>query len=167
MKPFTIARPDDSPPVNADDYTAVIDLLNRLNMAFDIWDIDAMMQAFAPEVTVTHPRGDVNGHDELRSFFDQYQPLTNGVRRHQINHVVDTEDNGDLTVTSYNLLIRIAAADNAETVNAATVATDTTGLPAVETWSVIIDRLRHYPDTGWRIVNRRVPQTIRGVLTTG
>lgn len=160
---YSIAQPDNAGLVAAEDYCAVINLLNRLNMAFDVWDVEGMVQAFAPEATVVHPRGHVRGHEELRGFFAGYKPLTIGVRRVQVNHVVDVEADGDLTVTAYNLLIRVASVEDAEAVSQEVLHDDTSGLPEIEMWSAMTDRLRRYPEVGWRIIRRDVPNTVRRV----
>jgi hypothetical protein len=53
-------------------------------------------------------------------------------------------------------LIRVARHENAETVAQQVIRNDTSGLPAIEMQSVIADRLRQLPGTGWRIVRRDV-----------
>ncbi|WP_158166604.1 nuclear transport factor 2 family protein [Mycolicibacterium smegmatis] len=156
-----IAHPDDTFSLPPGDHAEVVNLLNRLNMAFDFWDVEGMVQAFAVDAVVAHPRGDVRGRDELRAFLDDYRPLTVGVRRVQANHVIDVDHGGDVTVTSYNMLIRVARPGDAEAAAAATVYDAATGLPAIEMFSVVVDRLRRYTDLGWRIVHRDVPHTTR------
>ena len=39
-------------PVNAADRSEVIDLVNRLNFAFDIWDLETMLDAFTEDAVV-------------------------------------------------------------------------------------------------------------------
>ena len=46
--------------VSAQDRSDVIDLVNRLNMAFDVWDLDTMLGLHTDDFTVHHPQG--RGH---------------------------------------------------------------------------------------------------------
>jgi len=152
--------PDAVRPLDAADHLAVIDLVNRLNLAFDNWDVEAMVLAFDAEGTVHHPRGDVKGHEELRRFYEGYRPVTVGVRRHALNHVVDRNEDGTVTVHHYNLLVRFALPDEAEIISATMAVDNVQGLPAIVTQSVMHDTLRKGP-RGWRILHREVPQTVR------
>jgi hypothetical protein len=68
------AFPDTRYPVNADDRAQVVDTVNRLNPAFDIWDIETMVAAFMEDGVVHHARGEVNGHEALRRFYENYRP---------------------------------------------------------------------------------------------
>ncbi|WP_164910562.1 nuclear transport factor 2 family protein [Mycobacteroides franklinii] len=163
----TITIPTASDAVPAQDYIAVVDLVNRLNLAFDVWDVDAMVEAFDVDAVLEHPRGGVRGHDGLRSFYANYKPVTVGVKRHHLNHVVDSNPDGTVTVTSYNLLIRIASPEQAEKIAAATQVNDETGLPAMVTHSLMEDRLRRFPERGWRIIHRRVGTTVRNAAMAG
>jgi hypothetical protein len=43
--------------VSAQDRSDVIDLVNRLNMAFDVWDLDTMLGLHTDDFTVHHPKG--------------------------------------------------------------------------------------------------------------
>ena len=52
-------------PVSAQDRSDVIDLVNRLNMAFDIWDLDTMLSLHTDDFTVHHPKGTAQGHDQM------------------------------------------------------------------------------------------------------
>jgi hypothetical protein len=67
--------------VDPGDRSDVIDLVNRLNMAFDEWDLEAMVAAFTEDAVVHHPRGVIRGYDGIaRSFhaFDRYRPIPQG-----------------------------------------------------------------------------------------
>ncbi|WP_338772042.1 nuclear transport factor 2 family protein [Massilia sp. METH4] len=140
-------------PVSAEERSAVIDAVNRLNMAFDDWDIEAMVAAFTEEGIVHHARGEVRGHAELRRFYDAYKPLTLGVRRHALNHVVDKVADGTLRVTSYNLLVRVAPADEHEQARRQMVS-EYDHLPGLFVHAVMVDTLRRDEAGGWRICER-------------
>jgi hypothetical protein len=147
-------------PVDAGVRTEVIDLVNRLNMAFDIWDVETMVEAFTEDCVVYHPRGTVRGHEEVRRFYDGYRPLTIGVRRQNLNHVVDANEDGTITVVCYNMLVRVAPAERAEIVRDSMLTQDVTGLPAILMHSKITDRLRRDEAGIWRIMSRHVDQTV-------
>ena len=147
-------------PVDVGVRTEVIDFVNRLNMAFDIWDLETMVEAFTEDCVVYHPRGTVRGHEEVRRFYDGYRPLTIGVRRQNLNHVVDANEDGTITVVCYNMLVRVAPAERAETVRDSMLTQDVTGLPAILMHSLITDRLRRDKAGTWRIMSRRVDQTV-------
>ena len=146
--------------VDPSDRSDVIDLVNRLNMAFDEWDLEAMVAAFTEDAVVHHPRGVIRGYDGFRKFYDAYRPLTLGVRRHSLNHIVDAHDDGTLSVRHYMVLVRVAPAERADDVRRADLTEDTTGLPALFMHSIVTDRFRKDPGHGWRIVEKRVDQTV-------
>lgn len=148
------------PPVDPGDRGEVVDLVNRLNMAFDEWDLETMVAAFSEDAIVHHPRGVIRGHDGLRRFFEDYRPLTLGVRRHSVNHVVDGQEDGTISVRHYTVLVRVAPPSRAEKVKTANLTEDTTDLPALFMHSIVTDRLRKDPGHGWRIVEKRVDQTV-------
>uniref|UniRef100_B0T983 SnoaL-like domain-containing protein n=1 Tax=Caulobacter sp. (strain K31) TaxID=366602 RepID=B0T983_CAUSK len=142
------------------DRAEVIDRVNRLNVAFDEWDIEAMVAAFTEDCVIDHPRGAIRGHDQLRAFYADYFPLTPGVRRHSLNHVVDPCPGGELEVLHYTLLVRVAAPSDAEAALAAPLTDDTSGLPAIFIHAIVTDRFRHDRARGWRIARRRVESTV-------
>ena len=131
--------------VSAQDRSDVIDLLNRLNLAFDIWDLNTMLGLHTDDFTVHHPRGVATGHDQLMAFYEDYYPLTVGVRRQHLNHVVTGNDDGTITVLSYNLLIRVATPERAAALKGQSVIEAEPGLPAIAMHSVMIDRFRRDP----------------------
>jgi hypothetical protein len=145
--------------IPAADWLKVIDVVNRLNMAVDYWDVDAILEVMTEDCTIEHPHGLVRGRDEHRAFLDAYRPLTDGVRRSHINHVVDANDDGTLTVTSQIILLRVAAAGEGRAVGWLDVAGRGDGLPAVFVHSLVTDRLRNDPEFGWRICARVVEDT--------
>jgi SnoaL-like domain len=147
-------------PVDAGVRAEVVDLVNRLNMAFDIWDVETMVEAFTEDCVVYNPRGTVRGHEEVRRFYDGYRPLTIGVRRQNLNHVVDANEDGTITVVCYNMLVRVALAERAEIVRDSMLTQDVTGLPAIFMHSIITDRLRRDEAGIWRIMSRHVDQTV-------
>ena len=132
--------------VSAQDRSDVIDLLNRLNVAFDIWDLNTMLGLHTDDFTVHHPRGVATGHDQLMAFYEDYYPLTVGVRRQHLNHVVTGNDDGTITVLSYNLLIRVATPERAAALKGQSVIEAEPGLPAIAMHSVMIDRFRREAD---------------------
>ena len=142
--------------IPAADWLKVIDVVNRLNMAFDYWDVEAILEAFTEDYTGEHPHGLIRGRDELRAFLDAYRPLTDGVRRSHTNHVVDANDDGTLTVTSHIILLRVATAGEGRAMDWQDVAARGDGLPAVFVHSLVTDRLRNDPEFGWRICARIV-----------
>ena len=157
---MTIVAEDRHYPVPAQDRAECIDLINRLNLAFDEWDIETMVAAFTPDATVTHPKGDVRGHDQLRAFCEAYYPLTLGVRRQAVNHVVDGLPNGLVRVTSYHQLIRVAAPAEDRTVKDQILTVHSESLPALSIHSLMFDDCRRDEGHGWRICARRVERTV-------
>ncbi|HEY2504367.1 MAG TPA: nuclear transport factor 2 family protein [Mycobacterium sp.] len=145
--------------IPAADWLKVIDVVNRLNMAFDYWDVEAILEVVTEDYTGEHPHGLIRGRDELRAFLDAYRPLTDGVRRSHTNHVVDANDDGTLTVTSHIILLRVAAAGEGRAMGWRDVAAPGDGLPAVFVHSLVTDRLRNDPEFGWRICARIVEDT--------
>jgi len=128
-------------------------------MAFDNWDVDAMIAAFTEDGSVHHARGDVHGWDELRNFYDAYRPLTLGVRRQAMNHVVDGLSNGCIRVTSYNLLIRVSTTveDNRQK-NEMLIMSEV--FPALYVHAITVDTFRKDPGHGWRIARRTADRNI-------
>jgi hypothetical protein len=147
-------------PVSAQDRSDVIDLVNRLNMAFDIWDLDTMLSLHTDDFTVHHPKGTAQGHDQMVAFYKAYYPLTVGVRRQHVNHVVTGNADGTITMHSYNLLIRIATPERAPAIKGQAVIEAEAGLPAIAMHSVMIDRFRRDPGHGWRFAERHVEETV-------
>ena len=145
--------------IPAADWLKVIDVVNRLNMAFDYWDVEAIVEVMTEDCTVEHPHGLMRGRDELRAFLDAYRPLTDGVRRSHLNHVVDANDDGTLTVTTQIILLRVAAAGEGRAMGWRDIADRGDGLPAVFVHSLVTDRLRNDPQFGWRICARIVEDT--------
>ena len=145
--------------IPAADWLKVIDVVNRLNMALDYWDVEAILEVYTEDCTVEHPHGLVRGRDEVRAFLDAYRPLTDGVRRSNINQVVDANDDGTLTVTSQIILLRVAAAGEGRAMGWRDIAARNDGLPAVFVHSLVTDRLRNDPEFGCRICARIVEDT--------
>jgi hypothetical protein len=146
--------------VSAQDRGDVIDLVNRLNMAFDLWDLQTMLGLHTDDFTVHHPRGVVTGHDQLVAFYEAYYPLTVGMRRQHLNHVVTGNEDGTITVLSYNLLVRVATPERAADLKGQPVIEAESGLPAIAMHSLMIDRFRRDPGYGWRFAERRVEETV-------
>jgi hypothetical protein len=119
-----------------------------------------MLSLHADDFTVHHPRGVATGYDQMVAFYEAYYPLAVGVRRQHLNHVVTGNDDGTITVISYNLLIRVATPERAAALKGQAVITAEPGLPAIAMHSVMIDRLRHDPGRGWRFAERHVEETV-------
>jgi hypothetical protein len=141
------------------DQAKVIDIVNRLNLAFDRYDIEAMIEVFTEDCELEHPYGTVKGHAELRRFYDAYRPLTIGVRRHNTNHVVDAGNAGMLTVTSHGVLFRIAPVGEARSGGQRDIVARHDGIPAIFSHALCIDTFRKDPGPGWRIRSRVVEDT--------
>ena len=139
--------------VSAQDRAEVVDAVNRLNLAFDVWDVETMLAAFTEDGVVHHARGDVTGHAELQRFYDAYKPLTLGVRRQAVNHVVDGLEDGRIRVTSYNMLVRVAPAADHEKVQNEMIS-EYDAYPGIYIQAVMVDTFRKDEGHGWRIVHR-------------
>jgi hypothetical protein len=87
-------------------------------------------------------------------FYEAYYPPTVGVRRQHLNQVVTGNDDGTITVVSYNLLIRVATPERAAAPKGQSVIEAEPGLPAIAMHSVMIDRFRR--DPGAWLAGRRV-----------
>jgi ketosteroid isomerase-like protein len=146
--------------VSGSDRADVIEFVNRVNWFFDIWDVEAIVAAFAPDVRTRHPHRTVNGRAELREFLKGYYgAAVPGVSREAVNHIVDA-DGDDVVVRYHSVLIRYATPADAESVhNAAGAVINDDGLPAIFSWSPVMDRLRR-TDGGWEIVERLVGGTV-------
>jgi SnoaL-like domain len=96
--------------VSAQDRSEAIDFVNRLNFAFDHWNIAEMNDAFSKNCIVEHPQGRVEGRATIAKFLDAYKPLTVGIRCVPLNHIVDANEDGSLTVTYFNVFIRVTRA---------------------------------------------------------
>jgi hypothetical protein len=147
-------------PVTAQDRADVLDALNRFNMAFDVWDLETIYALQTDDFKVHHPRGTASGSDELSKFYENYYPLTVGMRRHHMNHVVNGNADGTITVNSYNLLIRVASRAAANELRGKALMEGEPGLPAIATHSLMIDRFRRDPGHGWRLMERWVEETV-------
>jgi len=53
--------------VSAQDRSEVIDLVNRLSMAFDVWDLDTILGLHSDDFTVRHAKGVATGLDQISS----------------------------------------------------------------------------------------------------
>ena len=140
-------------PVGAEDRAQVIDTVNRLNLAFDVWDIDTMLAVFTEDGVVDHARGEIKGREALRRFYDAYRPLTLGVRRQAVNHVVDGLPDGTIRVHSYNMLVRVAPAADHERLKLEMVS-EYDCYPAMYIQAVMTDIFRKDPGHRWRICRR-------------
>jgi len=145
--------------VPAEDRASAIDFVNRVNWFFEVWDVDAMVDAFLPESVTYHWHGTNRGQDETRRFFNDIYPyIIPGVSRHAANHIVDPDDDGGVIVRYQNLLVRYASPEAAPALAAGQAMESPDDLPAIWIYSTMIDRLRR-SDTGWKIFERYVGAT--------
>ena len=128
--------------VTAEDRISAIEFINRVNWFFDIWDVDAIVQAFAENSVTYHFHGTNRGRAEVRKFLtEKYPYLIPGVSRHATNHIVDA-DEGGVVVRYHNLLIRYAAPEVAPGMGFAKAIESQEDLPGIWLYSVMVDRLR-------------------------
>jgi hypothetical protein len=151
--------------VSAEDRASAVDFVNRVNWFFETWDVEAMIEAFLPDAVAYHFHGTINGHTEIRRFFEHDYPyLIPGVGRHATNHIVDEDEDG-VVVRYQNLLIRYASPEDASKLGAGQVMHSDAGLPAIWLYSPMRDRLRKTA-AGWRIYERYIGgSTTSRVLT--
>jgi hypothetical protein len=143
--------------VDAADRTSAIDFINRVNLLFDAWEVDAMVEAFLPDAVTYHTGGVHNGQQETRRFFEQVRPYVDrGVSRVATNPIVDADEDG-VIVRYHNLLVRYTAELPAGVVTGQVYGA-TEDLPAISGYSAITDRLRRV-GRGWRIFERHVGTT--------
>lgn len=149
------------------DRASAVDFVNRVNWLFETWDVEAMIDAFLPDAVAYHFHGTINGHAEIRRFFEHDYPyLIPGVSRHATNHIVDVDGDG-VQVRYQNLLVRHAAPQDAPALGAGQVMHSDSGLPAIWLYSPMRDRLRRTPD-GWKISERYIGgSTTNSLLTPG
>ena len=141
--------------VSAQDRIEAIDLVNRINWLFEVWDVDAMVESFLPDAAAIHFDGSFRGHEEIRAFFEeQYRYLIPGVTRLAINHIVD-DDGPDGVAVRYNmLLVRYAFPDTEPGVPLEeAIVNSMYEVPAIWLYSPMLDRLRR-TDNGWRVFER-------------
>jgi hypothetical protein len=141
--------------VTAEDRASAIDFVNRVNWLFDVWDVDAMVDAFLPDSVTYHFHGTNRGQDETRRFFNDIYPyIIPGVSRHATNHIVDPDEDG-VVVRYHNLLVRYAPPEAAPALVAAQAMESPDDLPAIWMYSPMVDRLRRW-NNGWKIFERYV-----------
>lgn len=142
--------------VEAGDHAAVIDLCNRFCLATDIWDVETMVSLFAEDGAMLYPRGDFRGHAAQRRFHGSYRTLTIGTRRQALNHVVDSNDDGTITVMFWMQIIRVAEPDDAQGGNERALTENHSGFPAILIHSLVTARFRNVPGVGWRYLEYQV-----------
>lgn len=151
------------PPITLDsvvdpaDRISAIDFINRVNLLFDAWNIDAMVEAFLPDSVTYHTGGVNHGQEETRRFFQQVSPYVDrGVSRIATNPIVDADGDG-VIVRYHNMLIRYTADAPAGAITGQ-LPGSTNALPAIWVYSAMTDRLRR-TERGWRIWERHVGVT--------
>lgn len=143
--------------VDPADRISAIDFINRVNLLFDAWDIDGMVEAFLPDSITYHTGGVTHGQEETRRFFQQVRPyIDHGVSRIATNPIVDADEDG-VIVRYHNLHVRytVEAAPGAITGQVPGISTN---MPAIWVYSAMTDRLRRV-GSGWRILERHVGVT--------
>lgn len=140
--------------VDAADRSDAIDFINRVNLLFDAYEVDSMVQAFLPEGTIFHSQGVTQGHIELRRFFQQAALYSGpGISRVATNPIVDADGDG-VIVRYHNLVVRYSDAP----VSNAVTGRDGEELPGIWVYSAMTDRLRR-TERGWRIFERYIGST--------
>ncbi len=143
--------------VCAEDRISAVDFVNRVNLLFDAWDVDAMVEAFLPDSATYDSAGISRGQAEARRFFEQVRPYVDrGISRIATNPIVDADDDG-VIVRYHNLLVRYTA-EAPRGVVTGQVYGAPDNLPAIWVYSAMTDRLRR-TDRGWRIFERHVGTT--------
>jgi hypothetical protein len=157
MSTSSIGRPP-ARRIDADTRFEVIDFVNRVNFLFDRWQPEELLDAFSDDVVVEHPLGRSIGKGELARFLEAYEPITLGVRRHNCNHVIDAGPGGDVTVTYYILLVRIAPADQASTLQSdpMRIMQYDEHLPKLISYAMVTDTLTRTGTGEWRVRHKRV-----------
>ncbi|MFK4771387.1 nuclear transport factor 2 family protein [Rhizobium sp. ZW T2_16] len=135
-----------------------IDFVNRINFYFDRWELAKLLNAFADDVVVDHPLGRSVGKHELEHFLQAYEPITLGVRRHNCNHVVDVLDSGDVQVTYYILLIRVAPSSEANALKSAPmeIMEFDQHFPKLISYAMVTDTLVRLPSGHFAVKHKRV-----------
>lgn len=152
------------PPITLDstvdptDRSTAIDFINRVNLLFDAYDIDAMVEAFTEDCTTFHSQGITHGQAEMRRFFQQAYPYSGpGVSRIATNVIVDADGDDGVILRYHNLLVRYSTQES-PTVVRAQVPQPPEDLPGIWVYSAMTDRLRR-TERGWRIFERYIGAT--------
>ncbi|ORV17931.1 hypothetical protein AWB95_05700 [Mycobacterium celatum] len=145
--------------VDPADRASAVDFINRVNLLFDAWDIDAMVEAFLPDSVTYHTHGINRGRAETRRFFQEMYPYSvPGVSRIATNQIVDRDGDDGVIVRYHNLLIRYAPEQTGPKVVRGDVPDGPDDLPAIWVYSAMTDRLRR-TEGGWRIFERHIGTT--------
>jgi ketosteroid isomerase-like protein len=137
--------------VDHDDWFSAVDFVNRLTWLAEAGGVDALVDAFMPDVTVFHSLGVVDGWDESRELFTRaYAVRIPGASQLAVNHVVEPDGDGVL-VRYRNLIVlgsRTPALPGARSLDAG-------GSPAALSSMPVTDRLRRH-DGRWKILERHL-----------
>ncbi|OHV03814.1 nuclear transport factor 2 family protein [Mycobacterium talmoniae] len=143
--------------VDLADRSTAVDFINRVNLLYDAYEIDAMVGAFLPDSTIFHTQGITHGQTEIRRFFQQAYPYSGpGVSRIATNPIVDADEDG-VVVRYHNLLVRYST-EEPSTMVTGQVQQTPEDLPAIWVYSAMTDRLRR-TERGWRIFERYIGAT--------
>ncbi|MDR7145028.1 nuclear transport factor 2 family protein [Rhizobium sp. BE258] len=135
-----------------------VNFVNRINFYFDRWEADTLLASFTDDVIVDHPLGRSVGKPALAEFLKAYEPITHGVRRHNANHVVDVVDGGDVKVTYYILLVRIAPSSEAAALkdNPMSIMEYDEHFPKLISYAQVTDTLTRVGNGQWKVRHKRV-----------
>ncbi|WP_413711729.1 nuclear transport factor 2 family protein [Rhizobium sp. Rhizsp82] len=135
-----------------------VNFVNRINFFFDRWEVEHLLASFTDDVIVDHPLGRSVGKPALSEFLKAYEPITHGVRRHNANHVVDTVEGGDVRVTYYILLVRIAPSSEAQTLKEKpmSIMEYDEHFPKLISYAQVTDTLTRAGDGQWKVRHKRV-----------
>jgi hypothetical protein len=135
-----------------------VNFVNRVNFLFDRWEVDKLVSVFTGDVIVDHPLGRSVGRPALAEFLKAYEPITHGVRRHNCNHVVAYGGDGDVVVSYYILLIRIAPSADAPRlkVEPMRIMEYDAHFPKLISYAMVTDTLTKLEDGQWRVRHKRV-----------
>lgn len=137
--------------VDQDEWFSAVDFVNRLTWLAEAGGVDALADAFMPDVTVFHSLGVVNGWDESRGLFTEtYAVRIPGASQLAVNHVVEPDGDGVL-VRYQNLIVlgsRTPGSPGDRWAGAGSFPPAISSLP-------VTDRLRRH-DRRWKVLERHL-----------
>ncbi|MFI8527569.1 nuclear transport factor 2 family protein [Promicromonospora sukumoe] len=137
--------------VDQDDWFSAVDFVNRLTWLAEAGGVDALVDAFMPDVTVFHPLGAADGWDESRELLtERYAVRIPGASQITLNHIVERDGVGVLV--RYQKLIvpssQTPALPGDQSLKAESSLTALSSLP-------VTDRLRRH-NGRWKISERHL-----------
>ncbi|KAF2167141.1 hypothetical protein M409DRAFT_22572 [Zasmidium cellare ATCC 36951] len=161
---FPAIKPHTSLKVSAEERINAVDFVNRVNLLFEEYDTEKLLDTFTSDGVAYHFHGTIKNREERRKFFEETYPyLIPGVSRHASNHIVDRDEETGGVIVRYHLhLVRYAwpgeQADKLKETSAYEVQTDG-NLPQIWLFSPMIDRLK-MTDDGYKIYERYVGSSV-------